>query len=257
MIVPFIPLSILALGFLGLSLTAFAYSVAIGYALHSPMAFLVFFAGFFIFLGLCIADIKTFITYLKYYSNMSDNKELKENNTKQINKLKKYVNLTNICLALLFIGCIFAIISAFLGSIHRENWVEAKSDYMQEHGYYEDIQIFDLDYVYTTIRNDENDVKVEIDLQNKNAVIIYGEPSDMIKIKGFQSYQNQIVCFGYNNQSLIKINETPPPKLDGNIEKMLFFFFDENKYEAQLKIYIPSNYKDSIEIVGDYIIAKN
>lgn len=266
---PFIPIITLALAFFALSLTAFIYAVVVAIAFQSPMAFLVFFAGVFICLGLGILNVKLFINYIKYYAK-STGKSLKEKpKTKKVSDYKKYFTMTNICIFFLLIGSVCAIISAFLGSIHRENWVEAKSSYMIEKGFYEDIEQYSLNFPYTSlaktsIKTDENgteyttydDINIKIKVNNKRVILIYDEPSDMLNVKGYQSFKNQILCIPYYNEGLLTITETSQPKHDEAIDKMLWFLFAENDYESQVQLYIPINYKHSVHIEGDFVIAK-
>ena len=40
------------------------------------------------------------------------------------------------------------------------------------------------------------------------------------------------------------------------VAEMLFFLFEENEVEAQIRLFIPLSQKDNIEIVGDYVIAQ-
>jgi len=55
----------------------------------------------------------------------------------------------------------------------------------------------------------------------------------------------------------LKIADNSSPSIKGDkVAEMLFFLFEENEVEAQIRLFIPLSQKDNIEIVGDYVIAQ-
>lgn len=231
----------------------FVYSVALVVATHSAMVFLIVFAAAFIAEGLGALSLHGFFAYKKYYKNrISGFKHQPEAQTKE-KTFKDYLTVQNVSLVLLLVGAVFAIVSAAIGALSRDKWIKAVSPYMASHGYYADVEY--RNYRYTATEYDG--VKsISIDLDGKTAVVIYTEDEQkqgFVTVNGYEKYANQISV--RLNGDHLEIVESEKPAL-GTLEKMLFFMFDENKIEKQIKIYVPLSLKNMIEIDGEHIIAK-
>lgn len=260
MSVPLWLLPLLCTALLGGGALLFVYSVIITVAWRSAMAFLVLFAAAMLAVGAgigCIEGFKKYVPYFKNKTSMTLDKkpeaETKTDEPAQTRTFKKYVSLGNAALAIMLIGSLLAVVSSFLGSMERDNWVAAKSEYMLKNGYYEDLRSVRLSYPIS--QNTEDIHKITINLIKKNAAVIYDDGiSGVITITGYSSYEHQLAA--YVSDGVLKIEETEPPKLDGTLEKMLFFLFDESHYEGQIQITVPEAYRASIEIIGEYVEAK-
>ncbi len=231
------------------------YSIILVVALNSAMVFMIVFAASGISVGLGLLSLHGFFAYGKYYKKQKG--ELVPNAKKDPNEktFKDYITLQNVALIVLLIAAVCSIVSAALGCINRDKWVNAISPYMASHEYYADVAFREYKYNAGGV---EDSNKIVIDLDEKNAVIVYtDDPSkqSFVVINGFEKYVKQINVTQANR--VITISEGQKPELDGVLEKLLFFMFDENKIERQIKIYIPVSQKDSIIIEGEYIISKN
>ena len=249
----FVTMALFVLLSLG-GLLFFAYSIALVVAMHSAMVFLIAFATAFISEGLGALSLHGFFAYKKYYKNrISGFKPQPEAQAKE-KTFKDYLTIQNVSLVLLLVGAVFAIASAALGALSRDKWIKAVSPYMSSHDYYADVEY--RNYRYTATQTDG--VKsIEIDLDGKTAVVIYTDDAQyqgFVTVSGYEKYNNQI-SIKLNGEHL-EIREGEKPNLDGSLERMLFFMFDENKIEKQIKIYVPLSLKDSVEIDGEYIVAR-
>ncbi len=244
------------------------YSYVTVSAMHSPMIFFTLFASSFILFGIGLACSDATNTLIKKYKNRfvrSEKsepkitvKEKKSNNI--INKfeaVKKYITISNAYLLIIVLGAIFAVVSVSLGSTKSLNWNVEKRAYMAENGYYQNPQYFNLEY-QPTLSAYEFD-KININLNTKNAVVIYFTPANeadnKITVSGYFSYEQQIGATKQSNT--LSLIENPSPLLNRAKEKMLFFMFEENVLEKQIKLHIPLSEKDNITISGNYVIAKN
>ena len=233
----------------------FMYSIIIVVALNSAMAFLLIFAAGTICVGLGILSLNGFFSYKKYYKNHIQGISYSSPKTDTKDKtFKDYLTLQNISLAILLVGAICAIVSAALGAMNRDKWVQAISSYMKQNGYYSDINYREIRY---SAEGESGINSIVIDLNGKNAVVIYSEEESkqsFVIINGYEKYENQIALSKTNG--VLKVSEGQQPALNGALEKLLFFMFDENKIESQIKIYIPVTKKDAIKIEGKYIEAQ-
>ena len=252
---PFFLLMTVAVALMLGALLFLMYSVVLTVALKSAMVFLIVFAASMICAGFGVLALNGFFAYGKYYKKRKGETAKPEQKPQNAPKsFKDYLTLQNIALLILLVGAVCAIISAALGVINRDKWTKTISPYREKNGYYADINHREIRY---TLGGDESPNKIVVDLDTKNAVIIYTEDEtkqSFVLISGYEKYQNQIVLALSNNTLTITEGEQPP--LDGALEKLLFFMFDENKIEKQIKIYVPKAYKDIIVLQGEHIVTK-
>ncbi|MBO4380593.1 MAG: hypothetical protein J5815_00390 [Clostridia bacterium] len=231
------------------------YSIVLTVAFKSAMVFLIVFAASMICAGFGVLSLNGFFAYGKYYKKRKGEIPKTEQKPQNAPKsFKDYLTLQNIALLVLLVGAICAIISADLGVINRDKWVQTIAPYMEKNGYYADINHREVRY---TLDGEDSPNKIVVELSSKTAVIIYSEDEtkqSFVFVNGYEKYQKQI-GLTLDNKTLT-ISEGEQPSLDGALEKLLFFMFDENKIEKQIKIYIPASYKDAITLQGEYIIAQ-
>lgn len=250
---------------------AIFYCVVTAIAFKSAMISLILVGAGCILTGAGLGLIMGFKRYHRFYDKQMgwtypDRKQPEETTTVQDKKpLKAYFTLSNVAFAFLLVGAVFTIVSAALGCISREKWVEAVGPYRESHGYLQDVKrvelAFSVEDQYTHAYSLET---IEIDLLSKQAVIIFTDDKDklgLLTIEAYESYAGQL-SFAYDKQPVTRfsISETPPPaSSNGAIDKLLFFADDILKSvpsEKQIKIYLPLSLKDKVEIVGERIIAK-
>ncbi|MBR4800183.1 MAG: hypothetical protein IK048_00680 [Clostridia bacterium] len=247
---PFVLLMTLAVVFLLGGLLFFMYSIILVAALKSAMVFLLVFAASMICVGFGLLSLNGFFAYGKYYKKRMDKSYVPPQ--KEEKTLKDYITPQNVALVVLLVGAICAISSAALGCMNRDKWVQTLSTYMEQNDYYADVKYREVRFQTT---DDINAIVVELDV--KNAVIIYTEDADkqgFITVDGYEKYKNQL-SLTVKNRTLT-VTEGERPSLDGAKEKLLFFMFDENEIENQIRIYIPKELENSIDIEGEYILAK-
>lgn len=257
---PFVLIVALSVFFFGAGALLSMYSIIIAVAWKSAMAYLIIAGGGALCIAAALGLIVAFKKYHKFYEKKMGLYQAPAPATKTYKekKLKDYLTLSNCALAIALLGSVLTVVSAFLGAIERQSWVDAKADYMQSNGYYADISTISLNYPADGMEGGKAIEKININLTNKNAVVIYrAKTSGFISIDGYETYVNQIACSYNSNTGEISIAENAKPKLDGALEKLLFFVFDEYALEGQIRIYIPSEYKDIITINGEHIVALN
>ena len=227
------------------------YAIASLFAFKSSMIFLILAGAGTLCLGLGLALIPAYKKYYDFYNKkmgweFPDKPEKEEKTTVDDGKksFKDYFTLSNISLAIIALGAVFTIISAALGCINRDTWVDATSSFMKESGYMTEP---------THIQN----------FKDKQAVIIYVGTESPDKL-GFVTYdyyikyENQIVKTR-TKDGVITLTETPAPKLDDTaIKKIFFFMFKDFDVEKQVLIYLPEDTREGapneIKIIGDNVI---
>ncbi|MEG1662604.1 MAG: hypothetical protein RR338_01345 [Clostridia bacterium] len=285
-IIGLIALMLLAITLSAFSVLLFVYAIVLAVAWKSAMAFCMLFGASTLALGFFIVSADTFNRLVKTYRQKYGKSEANDGKTPSVKAekkpksqkivtvkgkkidIKKFVTAFNIACVFLVSGTIFVASSALLHGIEREQWVLASASYMAENGYYSHATTLDISFAAQTQNTVIN--KIEIDLKVKNAVVIYvADNTDTIRVTGYKKYKEQmsfskvangndtVVSVGTTNLGhTLNIVETPSPMLNRSIDKMLFFMFDENEAEKQLRIYIPQALKDSVEITGNHIVAK-
>lgn len=246
--IPFVLLVALALVLIGGGLLLIVYAITLITATSSGMMFNVLFGAGALAIGFGLLSIEGFIKYRAYYNE----KEKFISRPAKTEIKKSPFSFSNICLYVLIIGSLFVIVSAFLGSINPDKWVSERSGYMLENGYYEETKTYEVKFD-TTDTYQIN--KIVIDLDQKNVAVFYVDDV-FITVKGYQKFAGAIETSLNKSDGVITITDGDSPAEDNALNKMLFFLFDDNEAEAQIRLYIPSSLKDSIEIKGDYVIAK-
>lgn len=248
------------------------YAIASLFAFKSSMIFLILAGAGTLCLGLGLALIPTYKKYYDFYNKkmgweFPDKPKKEEKTTVDDGKksFKDYFTLSNISLAIIALGAVFTIISAALGCINRDTWVDATSSFMKESGYMTEpthIQNF-KDVIQAQNAGDKNISTINIDFKDKQAVIIYVGTESPDKL-GFVTYdyyikyENQIVKTR-TKDGVITLTETPAPKLDDTtIKKIFFFMFKDFNVEKQVLIYLPEDTREGapneIKIIGDNVI---
>lgn len=248
------------------------YAIASLAAFKSSMIFLILAGAGALCLGVGLALIPAYKKYGVFFNKKmgwdEQNKPKKEDKT-TVNDGKKsfkdFITLPNISLAIIAVGAIFTIISAALGAINRDAWVEQTAPFMKESGYMsEPLHITNLkDALHGQSVGDKPVSTIQIDFKEKQAVIIYVGTESPDKL-GFATYDYYIK---YDNQivktrtkdGVITLTETPTPRYDDTaIKKIFFFMFKDFSVEKQVKIYLPQDTKkggvNEIEIIGDNVI---
>ncbi len=252
-IIPFVLITLGMVIFLGGGALAFIYAIATYVAFESAMVFIILFGCALLFVGIGLSLVESFKNYKKYYDRKVNDVEIERPEQKTvINKKKTFVTFQNICFGIMSIGAIFVIVSAGLGVTNVDKWKDATKGFLTESGYYAETKSYEVSYDST---NPDRPVeKIVIDLKDKNAVIIYTEDF-LLTVKGYEVHPGEL-SVAYGNGT-VRIWENPSPTTNTALQQMLFFLFDENEAEAQIRVYIPYDIKDRVTITGDYVIAKN
>ena len=250
-ILPFVLFILFAVVCFGIGVMGFIYSIVTYIAFESPMVFLILFGCFALFTGIGLLLIDCFIGYKKRfdikYGDVFEEETEEAPATTIVEKKKFKLNFQTICYGVMIVGAIFIIISAGLGVISPDNWREETGEYLTTKGYNAQAKIYDLSY-HKPID------KITLDLDTKNVVVIYTD-DDYVMIRGYETFPGQITSM-YGNGTL-KIADNSSPSIKGDkVAEMLFFLFEENEVETQIRLFIPLSQKDNIGIVGDYVIAQ-
>lgn len=149
---------------------------------------------------------------------------------------KDYLTVSNIAIAVLAVGAVCTIISAALGCINREKWVEATSTFMNESGFFTEVEHRQTKDSVNEIEGSDKLNTIVVDFTDKQAVIVYTTDLDKIGFATYDYYikfENQVIKTRSSN-GVVTLTESPSPKRDDTAIKRLFFFmfkdFDvENK----------------------------
>ncbi len=260
--IPFVFIVAFIIAFLGASAFVGFYSIVTAIAFKSAMVYMIFAGACALCLGAGLGCIHLFKVYYKFYERKMGlapavQKDLKTKTYDKKKSIKDYLTLINVSIAILLLGAIFTIISAALGCINRDNWVEAKADFMQRCGYYADVDYREFRYSSDGISGDSQSInKIDFSLASQNAVIIYNNDANkngFIVIQSFFKFENQL-SIAVSKSGTITITENDRPVREGTLEKLLFFLFTDNKAEKQIRVYIPESLQARIQISGNNII---
>lgn len=246
--IPFVLLIAIALACVLGGLLLIIYAIVLITATSSGMMFNVLFGAGTLSIGFGLLSIEGFIKYLAYYN---EREKFISRPTKTEIK-KSPFSFSNICLYILVLGSIFVIVSAFLGSVNPDKWVSERSGYMLENGYYEETKTYEVKF---DTQDSFTISKIIIDLDKKNVAVFYTDDV-FVTVKGYQKFPNAIETSLQKSTGVITITDADSPAEDNALNNMLFFLFDDNEAEAQIRLYIPSNFKDTISIEGEYVVAK-
>lgn len=267
LIIPFalIILLMCALFACGLILTFYAFaSIA---AFNSAMICLILLGAALISIGAGLALILALKKYFTFYQKklglIDDTKKQEKTVAHDKKSIKDYFTLSNISLLVIAIGAVFTIISAALGSIKRETWQSETASFKEEYGYYESTQYRPLKHSILDDNNTSLD-KIEIDLQNKEAVIVYSTDLSQrgyVDIDYYEKFQNQVTVARNKNGKITITENTQPAAKESSIKKIFFFMFDDSRQTKQIVITLHSTQKDNITITASegttIIYAKN
>ena len=251
--VPFPLLIILMIGLFAFGIFATVYA-SVGYvALESAMIFLIMFGVAVLSIGVGLLLIDVYLKYAKRFAKPIDETPAPAKTTVATEK-KMSITYQNICLIVMAVGAVFILISAGLGAISPDDWRNEIGEYRVSHGYNAQSKTYDVKY--DTTNPDKPINRVSLDLDGKNVVVIYTEDDDFVSVKGYETFSGQLTI-NYVGGT-VKITENAKPTIDTNdsVAKMLFFLLEENDVEAQIRLYIPVELKDTIEIDGEYIVAQ-
>lgn len=269
--VPFVLIVALAAACFFFGATLIFYCFVTAAAFKSAMISLVLLGAGFILTGAGLGLIKAFKLYHDFYDVQMGwqypDRKPKEDVTVVDGKkpFKAYLTPSNFALAFLLVGAIFTIISAALGCISRDKWVQAIGPYREAHGYFAEVQSRN---VTLSIENSAEHVstltRIDIDLITKQAVIVFTDDEEQLghlTLKAYVSYEDQL-RFSCDSQPItyFSISESPAPSSEKSaLDKLIFFADDILKSvpsEKQIVIYLPSFLKNSVTVNGEYILAQ-
>lgn len=282
---PIAGIVLLVLAMAALCAVALSYAIAVKIAWDSLMAFFLLFGVSFLGAGLTIFAVHLLAVYMRkvWYDlwpdakgaslfvrkddvgsavpvaggdDASDKKqktilENSKKNTTSVVFRPKYLTFQNVGYGMLMIAVVFVIVSAALGSLNSDSWVEARSDYMTEHGYYAESMPARLEF------SPNEAEKIDISVAERKVVVKYDSSATRIVVTYYELYPGE---YNLSKQStgvsryILSIARTPEPVHDDPIDKMLELCFTPNRIEQQVIITVPAAYKDKIEISGDNII---
>lgn len=255
LIIPFVLIALLMTAIFACGLILIFYAFASIVAFNSAMICLILLGAGLIAIGATIALILAFKKYFAFYQKKLGNNVVKQEKTVAHDKksFKDYFTLSNVALAVLAIGAVFTLISACLGSIKRENWQSETSSFRTQYGYYGSTQYRPLKHSLAEDNNTSEINKIELNLQNKEAVIVYTNDMSQcgfVDIDYYEKYQNQ-VNVSRNKYGKITITENTLQNEDeSSIKKIFFFMFDDSRQTKQVIITLHSSNKTNIEITA-------
>lgn len=265
LIIPFVLIILLMSALFACGLILIFYAFASIAAFSSAMICLILLGASLISIGAGLAHILAFKKYYIFYQKKLGKVAQKQEKTVAHDQksLKDYFTLSNIALAIVAIGAVFTIISAALGCIKRENWQKETSSFLNEYGYYESTQYRPLKHSILDDNNTSLD-KIEIDLQNKEAVIVYSTDLSQrgyVDIDYYEKFQNQVTVARNKNGKITITENAQQSAKESSIKKIFFFMFNDSRQTKQIVITLHSSQKDTVSIVASegttVIYAKN
>lgn len=257
--IPFVLIVALSIAMFGGGLLLMFYSIASIAAFGSAMICLILLGASLIAIGAGLGLICAFKKYRCFYfkklNNIQNEPKTQEKTVVHGSKsFKDYITLPNIALIVLLIGGIFTLISAALGSIKKDEWQSATSSFLSSTGYYETTEHRPLKYSLLEDVDTSAVSRIEIDLDGKEAVIIYSDSASQrgwVNVNYYEKFKNQVNVSRSKN-GVISIKENAAPTHDDTaIKKIFFFMFDDNSVQKQVLITLPSSAKNDIKIVHD------
>lgn len=257
--IPFMLIVALSIAMFGGGLLLIFYSIASIVAFNSAMICLILLGAGLIAIGAGLGLICAFKKYRSFYHNKINNiqnepKKQEKTVVHGSKSFKDYITLPNIALVVLLLGGIFTLISAALGSIKKEEWQSATSSFLSSTGYYETTEHRPLKYSLLEDVDTNAVSRIEIDLEGKEAVIIYSDSTSQlgwINISYYEKFKNQVNVSRSKSGVISIVENTAPTYDDTAIKKLFFFMFDDNSVQKQVLITLPSSTKNSIKIVHD------
>ena len=237
----------------------FIYAIASCIAFDSLIPTVIFGASF-VCTGLSASCFGYFFRN-KIKKEQPDNKETKVDKVTTWSVLKEYLTFANFGLAFVIIGAVLFFSSIGLGSLKRTSWYNAAATFKADNGYYTQSAYINISYNINAVISIDGEIsqldidKIDINLENKHAVVIYSDSIDYVKIIGFELYTGEITLNNVKEGTLY-LEETNSPRKGEALDNMFWFIFNGNAVEKQLEIYIPTKFKDAITLSGKYTIAK-
>lgn len=257
LIIPFVLIFALMISLFACGLILIFYAFASIVAFNSAMICLILIGAGLLAIGAGLALILAYKKYLSFYKKklgkLDSNPKQEKTVAHEHKSFKDYLTLSNIALTIVAIGAVFTLISACLGSIKRENWQSETASFRTQNGYYDSTQYRPLKHSLVKDNNTDAVDHIEIDLQNKEAVIVYTTDLSQVgyvDIDYYEKFQNQVVV-SRNKRGKITITEnTLQGYKESAIKKIFFFMFDDSRQTKQIIITLPSSQKDKIQITA-------
>lgn len=261
--IPFILLIALMVALFGGGLLFWFYAFASIFAFKSAMIFLIIFGAGTIAIGIGLGLIELYKKYYAFYNKKmgwifpdAPQKEEKTVVNDGKKSFKDYLTLSNIAIAVLALGAVLTIISAGLGCINRDVWVEETSSFMRQYGYFDSVDHRQLNQVHAT--NDKI-TSIDFDLIEKNVAIVYSTDTSQNGKATFDYYvkfENQLTITRSNG--VITVKENPAPEVGSTLKSLFFFVFDDFDVEKQIVLTLPQGTQigesDEIKIESNNII---
>ncbi len=260
-------LAVLAAAFMATSAFLMFYSFVSIAAFRSAMIFFILFGAGALTLGLSLALVYASKACKKRYDKKfgkAANSEKRDEGTTVYSKssLKSFFSLSNVALTVLLVGALSTVLSAILGSVNKDKWVNETKNFMTSHGYYEEAHKFDARQSVSASTPTSSDLKtLKIDLSTKRAVVIFTtdrDKSGFVVLNGYVFFDGEL-NFSRSSDGTLTLTQGEEPKINDVTGKLIFAFkglFVSRPSRNQVLIYVPAYLKDSLEIVGNYTVAK-
>lgn len=269
--IPFILMIALMIALFGGGLLLLFYAIASCFAFKSAMVFLVLAGAGLIAIGIGVGFIDIYKKYYAFYNKKMGwefpdvpQKEEKTVVSDGKKSFKDYLTVSNIAIAVLAVGAVCTIVSAALGCINREKWVEATSTFMNESGFFTEVEHRQTKDSVNEIEGSDKLNTIVVDFTDKQAVIVYTTDLDKIGFATYDYYikfENQVIKTR-SSDGVVTLTESPSPKRDDTAIKRLFFFmFKDFDVEKQVIVFLPDDAREGmpneIKIVGDNVTYAN
>lgn len=167
---------------------------------------------------------------------------------------KRFVTPTNCGYALLLVAVVMVIISAALGSIKADNWVEARRDYMEERGYHAQ----SIPVEFSVDQKELADVSVSI--SGRKVVVRYSDETTMFTVEYYELFQGEYIRSTSADEEAgstrfdLSITRREAPELTSALDRMMALCFAPNVLENQVVITIPESMRDRVTLDCETII---
>lgn len=246
------------------------YAIASCFAFKSAMVFLVLAGAGLIAIGIGVGFIdiykNTTLSTTKNGLGISRRTAKRRKNRRfgRQKSFKDYLTISNIAIAVLAVGAVCTIVSAALGCINREKWVEATSTFMNESGFFTEVEHRQTKDSVNEIEGSDKLNTIVVDFTDKQAVIVYTTDLDKIGFATYDYYikfENQVIKTRSSN-GVVTLTESPSPKRDDtSIKRLFFFMFKDFDVEKQVIVFLPDDAREGmpneIKIVGDNVTYAN
>lgn len=260
--------------FASAAMTALIYFGASIDAFHSAMIGLLLFGVALLLSGICVFLVAIAVKILRRHLLTSDkhaHSAIKKSDMQL--RLEKIFSFSNVTLALLAVGAVLIFASAGLGCTDRDNWIDAMSDYREDHGYYAN-GVLHATVKYSVGKDgggisngpefyltESDPLRVELQLINKRVMVVFDSEADTgwIKVSSFNNYYNQIAIVNYSERNTLLIAESPTHKHNDATARLILGMSDalhDNLTENTVVITLNKIYKGLVTVEGgDYEIV--